>query len=413
MLKEVDVSDLKVGMYVHDLGRSWLQHPFASNHFVITAVAQIRRIREAGIRNITIDTAKGLQRPTMRQTQLPDREALEGPDPDAAVAPVVESPTSSLQQELGRAVKIQAEAIRIIAHAMEEVRRGHKIQVRALTPAVEDIVASIFRNRNALIGLMRIRRKDQYTYEHSLSASVLLTAFGHHLGMGQADLVQVGMGGLLMDIGKVRIPPGILEKPGRLNGEETLLMHRHVEYGRQILRSAKDIPSIALDIVNDHHERLDGSGYPHGKAGDAISFHGMMAAIVDVYDALSTQRVYRRGISPHTALRMLVERKNTHFHTELVYGFVHCVGVYPIGTLVQLSDGRFAVVLEPAAPSDALSPLPRVRVVYDLLSRRYLPPTDIDLAHPAKGKALTIVGAQEPAKWHIEPERYLDHARVC
>jgi HD-GYP domain-containing protein (c-di-GMP phosphodiesterase class II) len=128
-----------------------------------------------------------------------------------------------------------------------------------------------------------------------VSTAVLLAAFGQHLGMNEDDLVEVGLGGLLMDIGKVRIPPGILGKPGKLNAQELALMHRHVEYGREILKDTPDIPPIAMDIVTDHHERLDGSGYPDGKAGDDISFYGMMAAIVDFYDAISTRRVYLSG----------------------------------------------------------------------------------------------------------------------
>ncbi len=410
MLKDVDVSDLKVGMYIHDLGRSWLRHPFASSHFKVSSPEQIRKLRDSGICSITIDTAKS-EFPQSAQQAAERNEALESLNTDADDSP--EEPGQvPLDEELGRAAMIKTEATRMVALVMEEVRKGNKIQVKALNPVVEDIVTSIFRNRNALIGLMRIRRKDKYTYEHSVSMSVLLTAFGQHLGMSEEDLVQVGIGGLLMDIGKVRIPPGILGKPGKLSDQELALIHRHVEYGREILETTPEIPPIALDIAKDHHERLDGSGYPEGKRGDDISFYGMMAAIVDVYDAISTNRVYRNGISPHTALKMLVKRKNTDFQGELVYNFVHCVGVYPVGTLVQLSDGRFGVVFEPSPPSNAQSPMPRVRVIYDMLSRRYLPPVDLDLGHQSGDRPVAIVGAQEPEKWHIKPESFLDHAKV-
>ncbi len=413
MLKDIDVKDLKVGMYIQDLGRSWFNHPFTSSHFMVNSAVQLKQIREAGIRSIVIDTDKsepiapsnGRQADCDKEAQQVLQDSL---DPDTEPLQYGQIP---LEEELGRAASIKTEATRILADLMADIRNGKKIQVKALNPVVEDIISSVFRNQNALIGLMRIRRKDRYTYEHSVSTAVLLAAFGQHLGMNEDDLVEVGLGGLLMDIGKVRIPPGILGKPGKLNAQELALMHRHVEYGREILKDTPDIPPIAMDIVTDHHERLDGSGYPDGKAGDDISFYGMMAAIVDFYDAISTRRVYREGISPHAALKMLVERKNRDFHAELVYNFVHCVGVYPIGTLVQLSDGRFAVVQDPKPPSDAHSPLPRVRVIYDMMSRRYLPPKDLDLAHQGNNKPVAIVGAQEPEKWHITPESFLDHAK--
>ncbi len=406
MLKELDVNELKVGMYVHDLGRSWLNHPFVSASFKLESKQQIRQMQDAGINRIIIDTDKS------EVADQPTRQTSARMEAQPGAASSEEPVGVSLEQELGKASQIKNEASKVVARVMEDIRKGKKIQVKSLNPVVEDIVTSIFRNQNALIGLMRIRRTDKYTYEHSVSMSVLLTAFAQHLGMSEEDMVQVGIGGLLMDIGKVKIPLGILSKPGKLNPQELQLMHHHVEYGKEILAGIPDIPQIALDIVRDHHERLDGSGYPEAKKGNEISFHGMMAAIVDVYDAISTDRVYRTGISPHTALKMLVDRKNSDFHPELVYHFVHCVGVYPIGTLVQLSDGRFAVVLEPRPPSNAQSPLPKVRVIYDMLSRRHLPPQDLDLGHQEDEKKVTIVGAQEAQKWHIEPERFLDHARV-
>ncbi len=410
MIKTIQVSQIRIGMYVSNLGCSWLDHPFMSGRFKVSTAKEIEDIVRLGVEQVRIDTDKGLDVAASDQPGPTPGDAESPGDPAAGQVPTDEpANTCSVEDELTRAAQVMVEANQVVTRLMEDARLGKQVEIERVHPVVESIVASLFRNQNALLGLIRLRRVDKYTFEHAVSVAILLTTFGKHLGMDEEDLVQIGIGGLLLDVGKCRVPSAILTKRSTLNDNELEIVHRHVQYGREILAEVAGISEIAELIVAEHHERYNGTGYPSGKRGDQISLYGQMAAIVDVYDALVTERVYRHGMSPHEALKQLVAWRRTHFSADLVYSFIHCLGVYPIGTLVELSDGRFAVVLEAGAKGPLL---PRVRVVFDGLRRRFVTPEDLDLAHQRTEKPVSIIGAQDAVKWRIRPETYLDQARL-
>jgi HD-GYP domain-containing protein (c-di-GMP phosphodiesterase class II) len=233
----------------------------------------------------------------------------------------------------------------------------------------------------------------------------LLVAFCQSRGM-DADLVrEAGLGALLHDTGKALVPDAILNKPGRLTDEEFAIIRRHPEDGYNILRRSPEVSDIALDITLHHHERRDGSGYPHRLAGDGISLLAQMAAIVDVYDAITADRCYHRGIAPAAALRKLYEWSKFHFNPQLVQEFMRCVGIYPVGTLVRLESGRLGVVVEPHE-SNLLAP--KVNVFFSAKNNVYIKPETVDLARGLGfGGADRIVSHENPAQWNVDPMRFL------
>lgn len=405
MIKKIDVSSLTIGMYVHDLSCNWMKHPFAVNKFKIKNKMQISAIRNAGIRELYIDTDKGIDIEKHdvayeAEKQSPERVLVD------SEASRKSTRTKSMTEELARASKVKKEATRVVADIMEGVRLGRQVELERVNPVVEGIVSSIMSNEDALLGLTRIRKMDKYIFEHSVSVSVLLTSFAKHLNFPEEDLLQIGIGGLLHDIGKIKTPQNILNKPGKLTDQEFAIMKKHVVYGKELLEAVPGISDIILSIATEHHERLDGTGYLDGKRGDEISLYGQMAAIVDVYDALTADRVYGEGMSPHTALVKLVTWGKSRFNQELLQSFIHCIGIYPIGSLVSLSDARFAVVVE-SGKKDLLSP--KIRIVFDSIKRQFLTPQDVDLSAKQKGDEIKIISAVDPAKWRISPETFLDH----
>ncbi|HEC16692.1 MAG TPA: HD-GYP domain-containing protein [Sedimenticola sp.] len=396
MIKKIPTSRLRVGMYIYDLNCDWASHPFALNDFQITSQGQIREIMKIGIEAVYIDTDRGLD--------VEDTAAGSPPD-DAGERPP-EYETKPLIEELAAAANVRKKAIGMMSRIMEDVRAGKPVEMEQITPAVENMARSILRNTDASVGLTRIKRVDKYTAEHCVNVSILMMAFHKSLSLDDDELVQTGISGLLQDIGKARIPEYILNKPGGLTPKETAAVRRHVKYGLEILKKTPGISAVSLRTVAEHHERFDGSGYPAKMRGDLISLYGQMAAISDVYDALTADRAYKKGIPPHAAMIELLQ--TGQHNSALVQKFIHCIGIYPVGSLVALSNGCFAVVIE--SNSDNLLH-PRVKIIFDSIKRQYLPPEVVDLSSPDKKEDLTIISAIDAKKWHIRPEEFLEHAR--
>ncbi len=403
MIKKAQSSRLKPGMFIHDLNCGWMDHPFLSTRFKLESGRDIQKILAAGIREVYIDTDLGVDvddAPTATEVrQELDREMLKLAETEAA------APRASTREELSRAHKIHAEANLIMRGIMSDVRLGKQVQVEMMEPMVEKMAASILRNNGALLSLTRIKNKDEYTFQHSVSVAALLIAFCRGLGLDEDTLRHAGLGGMVHDVGKMQTPDGILNKPGKLTDDEFTVMRHHVVASREILEITPNIPQTALQVAAQHHERYDGSGYPHRMKGDEISRIGQMAAIIDVYDAITSERVYHKGMAPTDALRKLFEWSKFHFNPELVHAFAKVVGIYPVGALVRLESGRLAVVVE-QRESSMLQPL--VRIMFDAKRDFYLKPEDIDLSRPVgKGGADRIIGHESPEKWQIEPMKFL------
>jgi HD-GYP domain-containing protein (c-di-GMP phosphodiesterase class II) len=408
MLKKINISQLKVGMFIHDLSCNWMDHPFMRNRFVITSDAEIRKIVDAGIHEMVIDTDKGLDvqdAPTVQEAN----QALESEIIKMASRTPAPQPRVSVAAELVRAKKVKDQAHQLVRTVMLDARLGKAIELDQVEPVVQNITESILRNPGALVGMLRIKNKDDYTFLHSVSVCTLLVAFCRSTGMDPELTHQAGLGGLLHDTGKALVPDEILNKPGRLTDEEFAVIRKHPSDGYDILRKSPDVGEIPLDITLHHHERFDGSGYPDKLPGDKISQMAQMAAIVDVYDAITADRCYHKGMSAAEALRKIYEWSKFHFNPQLVQAFMRCVGIYPVGTLVLLESGRLGVVTEPHE-TNLLAP--KVNVFFSTKSNTYIKPAEVDLSKPlGMGGGDKIVSHESPEKWRVEPMKFFNLAQ--
>lgn len=406
MFKKVDSSQLKVGMYIQDLSCDWMTHPFVRNRFLITKEDEIRKILHAGIHDVVIDSARGLDiedAPSVEEA----RAATERELVQIATAPVITR--VALGEELGRAAQIRHQASTLVRTVMRDARLGKAIELDQVQPVVQNITESILRNPGALTGLLRIKTKDDYTFLHSVSVCALLVAFCRSRAIDAETTREAGLGGLLHDTGKAMVPDAILNKPGPLTEEEFAVMRRHPKDGYDILRLSPGVGPIPLDITLHHHERCDGSGYPERQGGGAISELAQMAAIVDVYDALTADRCYHRGVPAAEALRKIYEWSKFHFNAQYAQEFMRCVGIYPVGTMVMLESGRLGVVVEPHE-TNLLAP--KVNVFFNARKNVYIKPETIDLARGLGfGGADKIVGHESPEKWKVDPMRFISVAQ--
>ena len=404
MIKRIPITALRAGMYVHDLNCDWMTHPFYRSRFMLKSEQQLQTIRNLGVPMIYIDTALGADAPDAPSgneiRDALDREMIEV----AASAPPPNRPRS-LKEEMGRAKQVHAEANLIIRGALERARLGEDIVLDEVEEVVDKISASLMSNPGALLSLCRIRNADEYTFLHSVSVGTLMTAFCSFQGMDTATVRQAGIGGLMHDLGKMKTPSHILNKPDRLTPQEFDVMKRHPGEGHQLLQDIRGIRDEQLIITIQHHERLDGSGYPNKLVAADIDPLAQMAAIADVYDALTAERCYHRATPPTEALRKLLEWSRHHFNVEHVHRFIRCVGIYPVGSTVILESGRIGVVVQ-QNEEDLLTPT--VLAVYD--SKRFQPvaPQKVDLSKPVgHGGGDRILTSTEPERWNIEPREFL------
>ena len=401
VIKKVAVGQLRPGMFIHDLNCSWMDHPFVTNSFMVSDEKRVREIQALGIPEVYIDTKKGLDvanAPTQAEVDSAialDMEAI-------AQVPAEEIRRVTLEEELWRAHKLHAEANRVVKGMLNDIRLGRQIELEQVEPLVEKMVDSIFRNQDALLPLSRLKDHDSYTFQHSVSVCTLLVSFARGLGLERAVIKEVAIGGLLHDVGKAQVPDEILNKPAKLTEAEFAKMKSHVVQSIIILQNTPGISQIALDVAGQHHERYDGSGYPNKLKGNEISLYGRMGAIVDVYDAISSDRVYHKGMAPTAALGRLLEWSKFHFDPELVRAYVRSVGIYPSGSLVRLESGRLGVVMEQHQDKPMQ---PRVKVMFHAVHQRYLPPEIVDLAWP--GCQDRITGHEEYEAWKIDPKQWL------
>lgn len=403
MIKKVPASELKVGMYIHDIAADWSQHPFMRQSFPLKSEAEIETINNCAIPFVYIDSDKGLDVADAPTKEESDRELEKQV---IKVAETMEAPRIKVSSaaEMGKARAIKAQAANLVRTVMKDVRLGNAVTLESVEPVVTGITESILRNSGALVGLMHIKNKDDYTFLHSVSVCTFLVAFCRSVGLDSETTYQAGIGGLLHDTGKALVPDAILNKPGRLTDEEFAIIRKHPKDGYEILLKTPGVSDIALDITLHHHERIDGSGYPDKLAAENISTLAKMAAIVDVYDAITADRCYHKGMPPTEALRKIFEWSSFHFDPSLVKAFMRCVGIYPVGTLVLLESHRLGVVTEHNEESLLQ---PRVKVFFDTKKMSYIPPVEVDLAKAGRAGADKILSHENAKKWNVDPSRFV------
>ncbi|MCU7940159.1 MAG: HD-GYP domain-containing protein [gamma proteobacterium symbiont of Bathyaustriella thionipta] len=396
MIKTISADQLIPGMYIHELNCPWVEHPFVRNQFKITETKDIKKIHEMGIKSLKIDTCKGLN---VQENLSPLISSMK--KRDTSQSSEQQPLKKQLPQTRKKAKNIKTHAENAIANIMADIKLGQQVELEQVTPIIDKMSESVLENHNALLGLSRIRNMDTYTFEHSVNIGVLMMAFSKSRNMPGAIIHEVGIGGLLHDIGKALTPPEILNKPAKLTDEELVIMRHHVVDSHLILSKTPGISQNALDVAALHHEKYDGSGYPDGKTGDEISLIGQMSAIVDVYDALTADRCYHKGQDPSVVLKRMLSWTGSHFNPTLMQEFVHCVGIYPPATLVMLSNHHLAVVTE--NNSNLLAPC--VITFLNTKSHETIEPLLIDLS---KQEKLKVISSEADVKWNIDPQKYLD-----
>lgn len=384
MEQRIKRSDLRVGMYVLSHGLGTFHSPLVRVEKPILAASDIAELVPDEVEDVLIDTSINI--------------GLLGQERPVGV-PV----TTSLADELPIAKRLYTETLTHVRSFVDDVRKGKDIDYREAAPLVDNLIESVFRNETAAATLFKLKWFDEYTYTHSINVSILAVILGRHLGMAKPELHKLGIAGLYHDVGKARIPEAILNKPGKLTEREFQVMRSHPEEGWKIMQGQPGLDPEILRAVVEHHERTDGTGYPKGLGEGEIGRFSRIISVVDVYDALTSRRVYKDPIAPAKALGMMYQWRDRDFPPHAIENFIRCMGVYPVGSLVRLSSGEYGIV----ATSNAVRPTkPEVKVVLDAKKRPQLARV-LDL-HALEGgpEAVDIVEVLNPAALKIDLERF-------
>ncbi len=329
---------------------------------------------------------------------------LEDDEPEPSL-PQVAGATVPFKEEVTKAAKIKDRARLVIGNVLEDARLGKQVTLAPVKETVQEIIESVHRNPDAILSLSMLKKRDDYTFMHSVNFGVLMISVFRNMGMKDEDIATVGIGGMLHDIGKMRVPARILNKPGPLTSKELVQIRRHVSLGIRLLERTPGIHQGSLQVAKMHHERIDGSGYPSGLSGDEIGLIGRMSAIVDVYDAMTSSSVYRKRLDPHLVLKKMMGFRGTLLDDELLQQFINCIGIYPMGSLVQLDNGLIGVVTR-SNPGSLLHPV--VNVIIDSKKKRQIKPQEIDLfAYKGEKGGYKIKKLESNADWKVDPRKYM------
>ncbi len=427
MKKKISVNELKLHMYIVELDRPWLETPFLFQGFSIKSQNDIEIVRRI-CNQVYIDTGRGAdvdgKRPRLAvlETEVAGAVGEDGGrgkftlsierGHGGQVQRKVTRPRrvydikTSFEDEIGQARETRAAACNVIENIFEDVRLGKSIDAEGAKVVVRKVAESIIRNPDAQVWLTHLKNKDEYTSIHSMNVCILSLAFGRHMGLSEDALNALGTGALLHDVGKIRMPLEILNKPDKLSVDEFEVMKRHPVDGLRIVSEAKGVASSAMDVVLSHHERAGGSGYPRGLRNNSISPFSKLVAIVDVYDAITSDRVYHNGLDTLEATRRLYESRHADFDATLIEQFIQCLGVYPVGSLVEMNTGEVGIVISFHRDRRLR---PKVLQILDSDKRYYKPPFVVDLARYAEkgGSAYYIKSALSSGSYGVRAADYV------
>ncbi|MFG6429414.1 HD-GYP domain-containing protein [Roseateles sp. LYH14W] len=391
MLKKIPTSEARLGMYLQAMEGAWLSHPFWKTKFVLTEPADLAALQASGVPAVWIDISKGAD--VAAPEPVAPIEKAAAPAVSAPPPAQPQQPRVSMEAEMDRATQVIGRARVAVIALFGEARLGNAIDSESCLPIVDEVTSSLARNPWAFVSLARLKDKDDYTYMHSVAVCGLMVSLARQMGLADDQVREAGLAGLLHDVGKMQMPLEVLNKPGALTDAEFSVMRSHPERGAALLRSGAKVPASALDVCLHHHEKLDGSGYPHKLVGEQISLLARMGAVCDVYDAITSSRPYKTAWDPAGSLQRMSQWKG-HFDPIVFQAFVKSVGIYPTGTLVRMHSGRLAVVVEQNAASLVS---PRVKVFYSTKSNMPIPVQVIDLS--ASGVTDKITGREPPENW--------------
>ncbi|MHB8405374.1 MAG: HD-GYP domain-containing protein [Gammaproteobacteria bacterium] len=410
---KVNIVDLDLGMYVVRLDRPWTETPFLFQGFFIRNQDDIEELRhhcqyvyvdiEQSREEIT-HTKTGINRENRTITQI---TSLHYAKPHVAASNrnrTVYINSQPVEKELPVAKTVYAEANRAVEDLITKLQTDGRLDVQIVKETVEPMVESVLRNPDAMIWLARMKRYDSYMYHHSVGTSIWGITFGRHLGLDKSALYEIGLGCMLLDVGKTKLPHALLTKAGQLTETEWHVMRNHVDYSVTLLEGAGGITERNISMVRHHHERHDGSGYPDKLKENQIPTFAKIAGMADCYDAITSPRPYSKLRSPYEAVREIYSWRGTLFQAEVVEQFMQVVGVFPTGSLVELNTGAVAVVI---AQNEARRLKPRVMLILDEKKKRLPQFNTVDLlfdSHLKGAENLWIEKCLESGAYGIDPQ---------
>ncbi|MDX1286437.1 MAG: HD-GYP domain-containing protein, partial [Draconibacterium sp.] len=370
----VQASELKLGMYVCKLDRPWEETPFLLQGFIIQKPNEIEKIQKY-CDHVYISVQKSIHKPGSEDKSKKNRISKnDSPDESTKrklTIPKIfrtkksvsretwENRLNLKHQDLEQAQKDYKNAFSIVKSTMDDIKIGHSIDTKTIKDVVSVSVESIFNQAEAMLLMSRLKSKDEYTSQHSLNVSVLSIALGNYIGLNKTQLNEVGLCGILHDMGKMLTPEHILNKPDKLTEDENIIMQRHTTDGHDILSSTDGVLKEAIHVAHAHHEKLDGTGYPQGLSAKDLSLYNKIVTIADAYDAITSDRVYKKGQTVESALQIIHNLRGTAFDPVIGTQFIERVGIYPLGTFVELHNGEIGIVMH-TSPEKRLRPWVKV-----------------------------------------------------
>ncbi len=395
MLKVVSTKQVRLGMFVQELKGSWIDHPFWKKAFKLEDPSDLKKLQASVIKEVVIDISKGLDVAELDVVIEPPLSPVVEVAPAPPKKPRQKPARISAAAEHEQAKRVINGSKKAVASMFHDARMGKAVSAEAAMILVDDIAASVERNGGALISLVRLKNKDDYTYMHSVAVCALMVALAKELNLSGDEAKQAGLAGLLHDIGKAGIPGDVLNKPSALTDEEFTLVRLHPERGHKLLLEANITDAVVLDVCLHHHEKVNGLGYPHKLKADEISLYAKMGAVCDVYDAITSNRPYKEGWEPGVSLQRMAQWAD-HFDDSVFKAFVKSVGIYPIGSMVKLKSGRLAVVID-QSPKSLLTPVLKVFFSTKSKSRIKIEVLDLSKSHEQD----SIAGHENPLVWGI------------
>jgi putative nucleotidyltransferase with HDIG domain len=384
-----------MGMFIQELKGAWIDHPFWNKAFKIQDPSDLKKLQTSAVKEIVIDTSKGLDVLELKAQEEAQELVVSVEKPSPEIKPALKPTRVSTAEEQENAKRVIKSSKKAVASMFHEVRMGKAVNAEAALKLVDDIAASVARNEGALISLVRLKNKDDYTYIHSVAVCALMVALANELGLSDDEVKQAGMAGLLHDIGKAGVPLEVLNKPGALTDKEFTTVKLHPERGHAMLVQANITDEVVLDVVLHHHEKMNGMGYPNKLKADEISLFAKMGAVCDVYDAVTSNRPYKDGWEPGVSLHRMAQWAD-HFDDTVFKAFVKSVGIYPIGSMVKLKSGCLAVVID-QSPKSLLTPM--LKVFFSTKSNSRIPVEVLDLSKPSVRDS--IVGHEDLVVWGV------------
>jgi len=386
---KISVSQLKIGMYVANLDRPWVETPFLFQGFSIKDTATIDELKKH-CKHLYVDDEQGV-----------------APDEKIMVHSVEKSgDVIHIEDEIPKARQVHAKITEEFKNVIAAIKTGGKVDAVAISREVERMVEGCMRNSDAYLLLAKLKSKDDYTYGHCLSSAIFAVMMGKQMGLNKNELEELAFGHMFFDIGKIKLPNELLTKTDKYTEDEITMFRKHVNFSVDILNNMKGVKHSAIEIAKHHHERFDGSGYPGGLSGKQIPLYARIAGIIDTYDALTSNRPHSRQLSHDEAIRTLYKLKDKDFQTDILETFIQCLGTYPSGSLVELNSGEVGVVLQ----QNRISRLrPRVMLIlnpkkefnnYFPVLNLLLKPTD------SYGKTIEISKLLQPGAYGIDPSEF-------